>query len=370
MPFDGVLFDPSTRDSVKVSVRAAGSWLEVSGAGEIFRVDASRCSLTAGGWNRESVQIAWPGPGGMWALSSKEPHLRAELAQVPAFRTALDEIHRVQTATQRRGRLGLTLVATLTLLPVLFLVGLVLFRNRIVDFVLERIPITVDQEIGRRFEAEIRGSPKTLAEGETVRALSVIVDRLGEAIPNKRFEFRVWIQKDKDVNAFATPGGLIVVTTGLIETAGSAEEAAGVLAHEMAHGEERHSMRQLIYASGLLPLMGALIGPADGALLFQNLGRLFELKFSRTQEEEADRAGFDALRAASISTEGMAAFFDRLAGLEGTPPSFLSTHPSSADRANALRDRARVLGGSAVKPLAIDWKAVKASMVSARAERP
>lgn len=118
-------------------------------------------------------------------------------------------------------------------------------------------------------------------------------------------------------------------------------------------------MRQLIYAAGILPLMGMLIGQADAAALVQGLGQLSELKFSRAQEEDADRTGFDTLVATGVSTEGMARFFDRLAQAEGAPPSFLSTHPSSAGRAAAIRERANGLGNADASPLPIDWDVVR-----------
>ncbi len=362
MPFEATLFNPATGDSVKVSVRSFGSSLEVTGAGETLRIDPAKSELGAGGWDRESIQITWPGEGGTFALTTKDPGAKDELARIPRFHGALGQAVRAQAAARRSGRFGLTMVVVLTLLPVLLLVGLLLFRNRIVDFVLERIPITVDQQVGRMFEEEILGGKEAVKDNEATRAIDLIVDRLAAANPEKRFEFKVAIQRNREVNAFAAPGGLIVVYTGLIQEAGSAEEVAGVLAHEMAHATNRHSMRQLVYAGGLLPLMGLLIGQPDAAELFQNLGRLSELKFSRTQEEDADRTGFDTLIAASISTEGMARFFDRLARVDGVSPSFLSTHPSSDDRAAVIRARARALSQPPGEPLPIDWKAVKASI--------
>ncbi|MBX7185580.1 MAG: M48 family metallopeptidase [Vicinamibacteria bacterium] len=362
MPFEATLFSPLSGDSAKVTVRAFGSTLEVIGAPVTLRVDPAKCALTAGGWDRESIQIAWPGEGGMWALTSKDKGARDELARIPHFQTALGEAVRAQTAARRSGRLGLTVVVVLTLLPVLLLAGLLVFRNQVVDWVLERIPVTVDQEVGKMFEGEILGSKEEIKDTEANRAIEAIVGRLNAASGEKRFEFTVSLQRNKEVNAFAAPGGLIVVYTGLIEKAGSAEEAAGVLAHEMAHASRRHSMRQLIYAGGVLPLMGLLIGQPDAAALFQNLGRLSELKFSRAQEEDADRTGFDTLVAANISPEGMARFFDRLAEDDGVAPSFLSTHPSSGDRAALIRTRAKALGDRILPLLPVDWNAAKASV--------
>ncbi len=362
MPFEATLFNPVSGESAKVSVRTFGSSLEVIGGNETLRVDPAKCALTAGGWDRESIQIAWPGEGGTWALTSKDPLARDDLARIPRFQEALREAVRVQTSARRSGRLGLTMVAVLTLLPVLLLVCLLVFRNQIVDFVLARIPATVDQEVGKMFEGEVLASKETVVENEATRAIDLMVRKLTAARPDNRFGFKVSLQRNREVNAFAAPGGLIVVYTGLLDEAGSAEEVAAVLAHEMAHVTERHSMRQLVYAGGLLPLMGLLIGQPDAAALFQNLGKLSELKFSRAQEEAADRVGFDTLVAARVSTEGMARFFDRLARADGASPSFFSTHPSSDDRAAAIRARAQALGQREVEPLPIDWTAVRASI--------
>ena len=134
------------------------------------------------------------------------------------------------------------------------------------------------------------------------------------------------------------------------------------VAHEMAHVTKRHSMRQLIYAGGVLPLVGLLVGQPDAAALVQNLGQLAELRFSRSQEEVADLTGFETLVAARVSTEGMARFFDRLAKMEGGTSSFLSTHPSSAGRAEAIRARAKAFPATPVAPFDIDWATVKAAV--------
>ncbi|MBK5255110.1 MAG: M48 family metallopeptidase [Vicinamibacteria bacterium] len=364
MPFEAILFDPATKASSRVSVQTFGSSLEVvrGATGESLRVDPSRCELTAGGWDHQSILISWPGALGTFALSSTDPLAASELARIAPFQPALAAALKSGGRARRHERMGLAVVALVTLLPALVLLSLFAFRNQIVDAVLKKIPVSVDQEIGKMFEAEILRSKAVVAENEATRAIGVIVDRLKQANSPRGFEFRVSVQRNTEVNAFAAPGGLIVVYTGLINEAGSAEEVAGVVAHEMAHATRRHSMRQLIYGAGLLPLMGLVIGQPDTASLVQNLGQLSELRFSRSQEEDADRGGFDSLVSAGIPTEGMARFFDRLAQAEGAPPSFLSTHPSSAGRADAVRERGRGVDAANARPLPIDWDAVKASI--------
>ena len=362
MPFTATLFDPAGRNPVGVSVRVIGRSLEVTGGGETLHIDPAKCSVTAGGWDGQAIQVAWPGEGGTWAVFSQDPTAREELGRVPALHAGLAAVSQAHRVSRRNGRLGALAAALLALLPVLALLGVLVFRDSVVDAVLKRIPITVDQEIGRMFESEALGSAEIVTDNEATRAVQLIVDRLRATDSNREFEFRVRVQRHADVNAFAAPGGLIVVYTGLIREAGSAEEVAGVLAHEMAHATRRHTMRQLIYAGGLIPLVGLLVGQRDAAALFQNLSQLTELKFSRLQEEDADRVGFETLVKARVSTEGLAAFFDRLARTGNAPPPFLSTHPSSANRAAEVRARTKTLEAPVVEPLAVDWEAVRAAI--------
>ena len=374
MTFQAILFDPRSKDSSRVSVRPFGSTLEVTGGAETLRVDPSKCALQPGGWDRSALQVTWPGEGGIWAISSTDPEAAGDLAKIPQFEAALRTAVTARAGARRSGRLGMALLALLTLLPLLAIVGLYIFRDRVIDVVLDRIPLSVDREVGKMFEGSVANAKDVVTDTEATRAINLIVHQLEvagraradmnstEAGPGPQFIFRVRVERNQDVNAFAAPGGLIVVYTGLIAKAGSAEEVAGVLAHEMAHVTRRHSMRQLLYRAGLLPLMGMLLGHPDAASLFESFGQLSDLKFSRGQEEDADFTGFNTLVAAGISTEGMAAFFERLADMGGTPPSFLSTHPSSTDRAARIRERTKGLDAVKTGRLPIDWIAVKASV--------
>jgi hypothetical protein len=188
----------------------------------------TRCELTAGGWDRESLQITWRAEGGIFALSSTDPGATTELGRLPHFQAALDAASRARKGTRRSGRLGLALLALITALPLLAVLVVLAFRDPIIDFVLERIPVSVDREVGKMFEGEILGSKEAVAENEATRAINLMVGRLKAASPEKRFEFKVSVQTNAQVNAFAAPGGLIVVYTGLkIKEAGSAEEGGG-----------------------------------------------------------------------------------------------------------------------------------------------
>jgi predicted Zn-dependent protease len=170
--------------------------------------------------------------------------------------------------------------------------------------------------------------------------------------PDSRFQYDVHIAQDDTPNAFALPGGIIVVHTGLIAATKSAEELAGVLAHEVQHVERRHSLRRIIKDMGLRGLWAFVTGDLGSSVAGQAALELTSLSFSRDDEREADERGFDALVRAGIDPAGMPAFFQTLGQIAGGPvPAFLSTHPPSEDRDQALRARLATLGQQTFQPL-------------------
>jgi Zn-dependent protease with chaperone function len=157
------------------------------------------------------------------------------------------------------------------------------------------------------------------------------------------------------VNAFALPGNHIVVFRGLIDKAGSGDEVAGVLAHELAHLDLRHPMQNAIQQVGL----GAVLTMALGGSDVGGVGQvLVGLTYTRRMEAAADERGVALLEAAGLRADGLAGFFRRLGPEEsdGFLPDWLASHPGLAERI-AATDRPAA-GDSAFD--AQQWTAVKA----------
>ena len=157
------------------------------------------------------------------------------------------------------------------------------------------------------------------------------------------------------VNAFALPGNHIVVFRGLIDKAGSGDEVAGVLAHELAHQDLRHPMQGAIQQVGL----GAVLTMALGGSDVSSVGQiLVGFTYTRRMEAAADSRGVELLEGAGLRADGLAGFFRRLGPeqSEGILPDWLASHPGLADRI-AATDRPAT-GDSAFD--AKQWTAVKA----------
>ena len=145
------------------------------------------------------------------------------------------------------------------------------------------------------------------------------------------------IENDTALNAFAAPGGYLFVYTGLAKFLEHQDDLAGVIAHEVAHADERHATEQLTQTYGVSFLLDILIGQNREALT-DVLGTLLSLQFSRADEEQADRLSVIYLCDTPYAADGAANFFERIEQRQGgaSPPEFLSTHPDPADRVSAI----------------------------------
>ena len=169
--------------------------------------------------------------------------------------------------------------------------------------------------------------------------LTAFAAPLTREIPTNRVQFQFHILADPDANAFALPGGHVVVTTGLLKLADRPEELLGVLAHEMAHVTQRHALRHEISGLGPIYLVRILTGGRNRALealAFPSELLAYE-SFSQEYEREADAVGWNYLVAAHVNPHGMIDLFRKLeaqevpAGNEREHPAF-DSHPALEKR--------------------------------------
>ena len=145
------------------------------------------------------------------------------------------------------------------------------------------------------------------------------------------------IDNDTIHNAFCTPGGFIYIYTGLIRFVESADELAGIMAHEIAHGDLRHSNDQMTKVYGIQVLSSIITGGEGKSLT--NLGiNLLGLRFSRGDEAEADAMAVRYLNDTDFKPQAFGKFFERMDSLGGSmgPLQFLSTHPNPENRVEKI----------------------------------
>jgi len=337
-----------------------GEYLAVTTAATQREVAASELRVDASGFNAAQTRLAWTSAEGEFVLFLDTPAREALAASAPAGLAAgLLGAARAQRQVERRFRLGWSVLGLILLLPLLALVLFVLNADSIAGSVAERIPPEHEAKLGELTLAQVRAGLKLHEDGPALRAVRDIGQRLSEG---SRYRYRFFVADSPEVNAFAAPGGVVVVYTGLIRAADSAEELAGVLAHEVAHVELRHSLKAAVKGLGLRALAALALGDLSGGVAGDVAARLTDLKFSRDAETEADREGLRRLLAAGISPHGMPRFFETLAAGEGNTAvalAVLSSHPPSRERMARLRDEIGKLPPAQFTPLPIDWREVR-----------
>jgi beta-barrel assembly-enhancing protease len=204
-----------------------------------------------------------------------------------------------------------------------------------------------DAELGAQVAAEIENNPQQypiLAEKgneEAYAYLRNLRDQIlnsGAVRHKDAFVWQVKIVKDDDVlNAFCTPGGYIYVYTGLIKFLDTEDQLLGVLGHEIAHADMRHSTKQLTQIYGSSILLEVATGGKYGMLREIATG-LGSLAFSRSDEREADAKSVDYLCGSRHNAAGAAGFFQKMEG-RSQVPEFLSTHPNPGNRVRDIQTR-------------------------------
>ena len=294
----------------------------------------------------------------------------ALLVSDAAFLTALHRVApelatRFHDPAHRRSRAKLTLLAAAAVIGIttaLYLWGI----PAMAGIVASQVPASWEEGLGEAVVEHLAPPPKRCTDPALARAIDEITITLTRTLPAPPYTFRVAVVDNPTVNAIAAPGGFIVLFRGLVERTQTPEELAGVLAHEVQHIVRRHATRMLVQNASTGLLLGALTGDASGAMRFGLEGArvLGILRYSRYHEEEADLEGMRMLIAARIDPAGLVRFFDSLKekeqGREGpTFLTYLSTHPSTADRVERLKSLAAQADGQWITLLPdLQWREI------------
>lgn len=203
-----------------------------------------------------------------------------------------------------------------------------------------------DADLGRQIDQEIRSNPKEYPPYSNDRIRDYLQNMVNTIVASPNVKYRgtfpykvTVINDDRTVNAFATPGGYIYVYTGLLRFCDNEATLAGVLAHEIAHAEERHGTEHMTQALGISVLLDILQGKSNSALVnvaANSATLLATLANSRSDELEADTRGFSYMQSTQWWPGGIKMFFDRILQEQGRGTSvfeeWLSTHPAPEDR--------------------------------------
>ncbi len=308
-------------------------------------------------WNLRAPGLAWEVSAGALRISyGVPPHtlIIKDAATVAAW-AAYFKTHRIRKSKESRVPLILTLPM---MLPLGFIALCAAAYFWLLPYLSERmamaLPPETDVQLG---DAMYQQTAASLAIDEARSAtLQAFGDKLGIA---PTFKLRMHLVKDDQINAFAMPGGHIVVYTGILDKMMEPEELAALLSHEGTHVEKRHSTRAIardlsgsLFLSLLLGDVGDLVG-----IVAKKGDELKSLSYSRDLETEADTIGIRRMHANGVDPQGMVKLLELLGREAEDMPegaSFLSSHPLTKDRLSKAKAKAAEFGAVTVPPAGLD----------------
>lgn len=310
---------------------------------------------TQGAYEGEQVRLEYGGPLLQTVIVDDSEFLTA-MQQAGAQKAT--HLHNPQ---QRPLRLRLTILAGIALLGVtagFYAWGI----PGLAQFLAPHIPVSWEEQLGASVLEQLAPPSGRCLDEPRLLALESIVTRLSRTTPDSPYHIRLTVLDRPAINAFALPGGHVVMFRGLLEATETPEQLAAVLAHEFQHIYKQHSTRAMIEQVSTSLLIAAISGDFTGGLAYGIEGArvLGMLRYSRLHEDEADREGLRLLQAVGIDPAEMIAFY-RI--MEAQDPhdvaasSYLSTHPNTNDRIERLIALAGAPPPHPVKLLSLEeWK--------------
>ncbi|HZM15253.1 MAG TPA: M48 family metallopeptidase [Candidatus Krumholzibacteria bacterium] len=318
----------ATGRAVEVTLTATGISLRTRQGTRQFQLSALRARLQ--GMN-DQARLELPAP-------SRGVLLIPDPAGVAALR-------RTRLLPRRRRR-GPLLLACLVVLAggvtFFFTHGL----DLLVGWAVRLVPAEAEASLGRHLlESTLREHPR-LDDAATRETLAKCMRELhgsgsaGQDAPEFA-ALEIALVDDSTANAFALPGGAVVVCTGLVALMENQSEFLGVLAHELGHVHMRHGLRRVARTAGLGFIAAAVVGDVNGlsAIVLDQSALLLGLSYDRKEERAADDYAVRLLGSRQLDGSGLLTLLERLEAEASGPslPGFLSTHPPTAERLARLR---------------------------------
>lgn len=344
--FPGWAKHPSSGGEYAEGSIVIGEWsLGFEGPDASVEIPWDQVEIALGEKDDESVYFDSPDAPGWEIAAGDREILQHRIFERHCLRRQL-EAFRKADETRRSIRNTIVFLLRFAVVSALvIIVGGLLLRHLVIN----RIPVSVEVRLGDKVMEEVREEIPIVEDAEVEAMLKDIVDRIETGMGGTPYEFEVYLALNGTPNAFALPGGKMVVFTGLVQTVQSREELAGILAHEMAHVTERHGLRQLVASQGLYYALRIFGSGESGILGIVSAGShlIVHQSFSREMEREADARAFEFLSNADIDPRGLENFMRRLRGLESNnqlmtlDTKALSSHPPTLERIDDLESRWR-----------------------------
>ena len=242
-----------------------------------------------------------------------------------------------------------------------------------------------ERRLGQAFLSQVRKQADIVSDPEINTYIESIGYRLVSQSDNNEQQFTFFVINDPLINAFAAPGGIVGINSGVIMNSDSESELAGVVAHEIAHVTQKHMARSVEMSKKMsIPTLAAMLGAiliatqnpdaGQAALMaVQGASAQAQINFTRTNEQEADRIGIQLLARSGFDPRGMAGFFRKLqqnSRFSAQAPEFLRTHPLTTRRIADAAARAAAYSGALEVDESQSFSLVRAKLIVSSHKTP
>jgi len=352
---------------------ARDAFLIVLEDGRSFSLSTSRAKLSRGGFDNLHILVEGQAESGeaLYASIQEESFLDSLAAQGSVdLRLAANDLSRQGSNTQ-------TWIMGAFLVSIAFVVGIAIFVwscfGYLVNSAVALVPPSLETSLGEIVVSSFTSGNKELKQGPIFDAANKVWGRVLQGVPAAQpYKLHLYvIDGPNTVNAFAAPGGHVIVFTGLMKELESPEELAGIIGHELQHVLMKHPLKSIVRSAGFAIVVSILLGDTSGlaAIIAEYGPELARLSYSREQEREADRGAVDLLVKAKIDPMKFPEFFRRMqAHGEGMPSTLtmISTHPGHEERDANLQKIFSGLKGEKYIPISVDWASVRSAIPAAK----
>lgn len=336
--FDAILINSKSIDSSRISgeISINEDGISFSGNEQTFFIPFNELEITLGGAGNKLIFFTYLKDTSYSLYTSNQQILKQEqFLHHPRLSQQLKTIHR-----KKRGMLSSFLIVIALFVGIIL--SLFFAKDYFVRKLAEQAPVEWENKIGDKLFQGLSMQYTFIKNDSLTTVFKQVAAPLFQQIEKDGVKIDLYFTKDPTINAFALPGGKVIIQTGLIEKAKSWEEVLGVLGHELAHVTQRHHLRGVINNLGLYAVISAFFGDisAIAGTIANTGGELASLSNSRTFETEADEVGMQYLVQAKINNAGLISFFKTLKKEHSNQLekqlAILSTHPATDDRIEHL----------------------------------
>ena len=331
--YEAHAFNPDLGSEVATGQITFDSWnLHFHSEEVTLRIPLPRLKVELGEGEDERVYFSDPSQPG-WKIYTLDQSVLEDRA-LANTETVREQLSNIVTRRELSSRLKVTLWC-LAIFAVLAWLGW-MATGFMARSLVARIPPEWEAEIGGEVLKELQAEMQFVDDKERVAKLAVLASPLTQRVGGTNQQFTFHLVESTEPNAYALPGGHIIVYTGMLDLVDRPEELLGVIAHEVAHVTQKHGFRKALSAAGPFLIFGVFLRGGNGMLsvLSDNSGLLIQQSFSQEYETEADDVGWRYLVEANIDPRGMTDLFLKLKGYEMsqkltrlTPQAF-DSHPA------------------------------------------